>query len=150
MKYYLIVACMIMQAYVHAMDNNLLQRDFKPGLYQKHQNGAFIKLPLDTWFKEKDDGHIIQPASEQDIVPVLNGLVMMVSGFTTGILALGKFGWPALCVSGTILASSMIIKHQISPYLSPDDQKHSKQLGVYAVGGFVIGLFGNFKKSDQN
>jgi hypothetical protein len=152
MKYYVIIACILTQTGLHAMDNsnNPLHRDFEPGLYQKHQNGVFIKLPHDTWFKEKNDGHVIRPAHEESIVPALNSLVMMLSGFTTGMLVLGIAGLPALYVSGTVLISSLIIQHQNSPWLSPEDKKEYRKANVAACAMFFAGFLSNFSKSDRD
>jgi hypothetical protein len=148
MRYYLIIACVLAQAYVQAMDNSnkSLHRDCKPGLYQKHTDGTVIKLPHDTWFKEKDDGHVIQPTPEKNAVPVLNGLVMMLSGAATGFCVLGA-SWPALCISGTILASSVIIQHQISPYLSPEEKKSCDEMSKCAAGWFALSFLVNCRKS---
>jgi hypothetical protein len=129
--------------------STFLHQDVRPGLYQKDPHGTIIKLPHGTWFKEKDDGHVIHPIPEKSVIPALNSLAMMISGFTTGILAMGIAGWPALCVSGTVFISSMIIQHQHSPWLSPEDKNDYDKTRNMAGALFVMGVLSNCCKTDQ-
>jgi hypothetical protein len=151
MKYSLIVGCLITQIYLHGMDGSNRvpdQNACMPGLYQKQLNGNYIKLSHDTWYKEIHNGHIVQPVAEKSMVPPLTSFAIIVSGFSTGMMSLGigTFGLPLLGISSIALASSLLIRHQYSKQLSPEEKKEVWNEGCTTAGlFFLIGVLSNFK-----
>jgi hypothetical protein len=151
MKYSLLVVCLMTQVYVHGMNGSNRvpdQNACMPGLYQKKVEGNLIKLQQNTWFKETSNGQIVQPVAEKSMIPPLTSFAIIVSGFSTGMMALGAFGLPALGISSVVLVSSLFIRHQYSERLSPEEKKEVWNEGCTTAGLFLlIGVLSNFTKS---